>query len=168
MQGTRAARSWGFSALLLSMSFSYTFGANPAVDYPRLLISDTVEDGHIFEDQEINAATLIQANVFQSAQFYSGVQGAYLPSTPVSYLRIAALLLDSLASNRARLANVVQILDVKLDPSKASEALRDQAKNYREIDDDSGAIMIIEQVNDIFSFRDRFWKQVQRQQGGGF
>ncbi len=147
------------------MSFSYGFGANPAIDYPRLLISDTQDTGHIFEDSEITAATAIVGNVWQSGQFYSGVGGAYVPSSPVSYLRIAAMLLDSLASNAARLGGITQLLDVKLEISKASQALRDQAQSYRDIDDDSGAFVIIEQVNDNFSFRDRFWKQVQRQTG---
>lgn len=170
MQGNGAAIFLRVAAPAFLMSFSYGFGANPPIDYPRLLISDTVDVGHIFEDSEITAATNIQAGTFQSSQFWSGAasSGAYLPTQPVSYLRIAALLLDSLASNKARLSAVTQLLDVHMDPSKAAKALSDQATKYREVDDDSGAIMIIEQVNDVFSFRDRFWKQVQRQSGGGF
>lgn len=147
------------------MSFSYRSGANPAVDYPRLLISDTQPENHIFEDEEIGSATAIQNSTFQSGMFYSGVGGATLPTTATSYLRVAALLLDSLAANKSRLSGITQLLDVHMDPSKAAKALSDQAKNYREVDDNSGAIMIIEQVNDVFSFRDRFWKVLQRQSG---
>jgi hypothetical protein len=148
------------------MSFSYQFGANPQIDYPRLLISDTVDLNHIFEDSEIQAAYLIQQSFFQSSMLYSGSSGQYVPASPVSYLRVAALLLDSLAANKSRLSSVTQLLDVKLDPSKASIALRDQAKQYREVDDDSGAFMIIEQCPTVWAFEDRYWKQVQRQSGG--
>lgn len=159
------------------MSFSYNFGANPPIDYIRLLISDTQEtDGgspavniYIFEDSEIMAAYQIQAAQFQSSQFFSGAMGRNLPSQPVSYLRVAALLLDSLASNKSRLSSLVEVLDVKLDPSKASKSLRDQAAAYRETDDNAGAFMIIEQCNDQWSFRQRYWNEVQRQVGpGGF
>lgn len=147
------------------MSFSYAYGANPSIDYIRLLVADTTDLNHVFEDQEIVAATNIQNSTFQSGQFYSGVGGATLPTTATSYLRVAALLLDSLASNKARLSGITQLLDVHMDPSKAAKSLSDQAKNYREVDDNSGAMMIIERVSDDFSFRDRWWKEVQRQSG---
>lgn len=153
-------------AAFLFMSFSYNLGANPAIDYPRLLISDTQSVGHVFEDEEIAAATQIQALQFQSSMFYSGPGGNNLPTSPVSYLRIAALLLDALAANKARLASVKQLLDVKLDSSDAAIQLRATAAEYREVEDNAGAFMIIEQVNDVFSFRDRYWKTVQRQIGG--
>jgi hypothetical protein len=172
-------RALGCAAFLLmsyTPIFTYSGGANPPIDYPRLLVSDTQQfaaDGvtpiYIFSDQEIGAATNIEINVWQSAQYYSGPQGITpLPSIPVPYRRIAATLLDALAANKARLAAVQQILDVKLAPEKAAAALAAQAKAYREADDESGAFVIIEQVNDVFSFRDRFWKTVQRQQAGGF
>ncbi len=148
------------------MSFTYTEGANPTIDYVRLLIPDTDSSNFIYSDEEIAAFYQIQGNVFQSAQFFSGSQGRSIPSTPVSYVRVAALALDSLANNKGRLAGILQILDVKLDLSKASQALRDGAANYRQIDDDSGALMIIEQTNTDWSFRDRVWKQFQRQQLG--
>ena len=131
----------------------------------RLLISDTQSVGHVFEDSEITMAYNIQASQFQSSQLWSGAQGANLPSSPVSYLRVAALLLDCLASNKARLAAVTRILDVELSPEVASKSLRDQAASYRQTDDDAGAFFIIEQVSDQWSFRDRFWKQIQRQTG---
>lgn len=151
------------------MSFSYQLGANPPIDYPRLLISDTQSTNHVFEDEEITAATLIQgqATVFQSAQFYSAPSGTYIPSVPVSPYRIAASLLMALAANKSRLASIKQLLDVKLDSSDAAIQLRTTAEGYLEMDDNLGGIFIIEQVNDTFSFRDRFWKQVQRQTGSG-
>jgi hypothetical protein len=149
------------------MAFSYNScnGSNNPVDWIRLLISDTQSVNHIFEDSEIMGAVAIQGLQFQSAQFWSGQGGANLPSSPVSYLRVAALLLDSIAANKARLASIKQLLDVKLDSSDAAIQMRATAAEYREVDDNSGAFMIIEQVNDAWSFGDRFWKTVQRASG---
>jgi hypothetical protein len=156
------------------MAFTYTSGANPPIDYPRFLISDTVQfdvNGarvYAFEDAEITMAAAIESAVWQSAQFYSAPSGrATQPTVPVSWRRIAASLLDSLASNQARLQIIVKLLDVTINPN-ASRSMREQAQALRDADDNSGAFVIIEQVNDVFSFRDRFCKQVQRQQGGGF
>jgi len=75
------------------------------------------------------------------------------------------MLLDSIASNKALLAGIQQMLDVKLDASKAADALHTQADSYRQVDDESGAMAIIEQCPTYWSFRDRFWAQVQRQSG---
>lgn len=156
-------------------TFSYGYGTNPIIDPIRLLISDTQEFGpdgvtpvYVFADQEIQMAYQIQASAFQSGQFWSPPSGSFtLPTQPVSQLRVAALLLDSLAANTSRLASIKQILDVKLDSRDAAIQLRETACEYRTVEDESGAFAIIEQVNDVFSFRDRWWKQVQRQSGGG-
>jgi hypothetical protein len=156
------------------MSFSYGFGSNPPIDYPRLLISDTVATDpasgqrvYAFEDSEILAATSIEQAVWMSPQFFSPPAGTgTIANTPTPWRRIAATLLDSLASNQARLAIVSKLLDVTINP-RASAEMRAQAAALRQADDESGAFVIIEQVNDVFSFRDRFWKQVQRQQGAG-
>lgn len=145
--------------------FSYNTNPFDAVSYVRLLISDTESPG-IFSDEEINAFYAIQRAQFQSSMFYSYPAGQNLPAQPVSYLRVAALALDSLASNRARLSSITQLLDVHLDPAVASKSLRDQAADYREVDDNAGAISIIEQCTTTWGFRDRFWNQVQRQSGG--
>lgn len=157
------------------MSFSYGAGTNPPIDYPRLLISDTQQfaaDGvtrlYVFEDSEILAAATITAGIWQSSQFFSGVDGvASLPSSPSNYLRTAATLLYSLAANNARLAAIKQILDVRVDATDAADQMRKTAQSYLDLDDNSGAFAIIEMVNSDFSFRDRFWKQVQRQSAGG-
>ena len=153
-------------------SFSYNFGANPPIDYPRLLCSDTVQNDpatgqrvYAFADQEIQAATQIEMQVWQSGQFFSPPAGVgALNNPPYPWRRIAATLLDALAANQARLQIIAKLLDVTINP-KAADAMRAQAAALREADDNSGAFIIIEQVNDVFSFRDRFWKQVQRQQG---
>jgi hypothetical protein len=148
------------------MSFSYDLENTPRIAYIRLLVADTDSTTAIFSDEEIEAAYRIQAATFQSSMKYSGRNGATLPSSPVSYLRVAALLLDSLAANKSRLSSITQLLDVKLSPDKASAALREQAKQYRTVDDESGAFMVIEQCSTVWGFVDRFYKTIQRQNAG--
>ncbi len=109
---------------------------------------------------EINRLT------WQSSMLYSGNAGSYLPSQPVSYLRIAALMCDALASSRSRILGVQKLLDVTLQADgvqKTASALREQANQWREVDDNSGAFVIIEQCQTSFGFIDRFYKQVMRQ-----
>ena len=159
-------------------TFTYNGGANPIIDYPRLLISDTQQFGadgitpvYVFADQEIMAAESIVMGIFQSGQFFNtpsgptggGTLGSYLPNLPVPYYRVAGMLLNSMAANKSKLSSVMQLLDVKLDSSKAAAALQKQAQAYFDMDDNSGAFMIVEQVNDQFSFIDRFFKGWQRQ-----
>lgn len=150
------------------MSFSYNNcdGSQPQIDYMRLLCSDTVSLNHVFEDSELLAFATITALPFQSAQFYDTPLGATLPTSPTTYLRSAALALRSLAANKSRLASIKQLLDVKLDSSDAAIQLRATADSYLEMDDNNGAFFMIEQCNDNFSFRQRFWNTVQRQQVG--
>jgi hypothetical protein len=150
----------------MACTFTYDFESNPLIAYVRLLIPDTNEAKKIFCDEEIEAFYNIQQQVFQSSMFFSGREGRYLPQTPVSYVRVAALALDTLANNKGKLGAVVQLLDVKLDPTRAASVLRDGAENYRKIDDDAGAMVIIEQTNTQWSFEDRWWKQWQRQSAG--
>lgn len=145
------------------MAFTYNYGANPPIDYPRLLIADTVDQNHIFEDSEIEAMTTMQQLQFQSSMFWSGSAGRNLPATPVSYLRIAAMLLRCIAADKARLANALRLLDVQVNTQDAAQELRLQADNYDEVDDNAGAFAIIERCSDDFSFRDRFWYSWMRQ-----
>ncbi len=149
------------------MSFTYynCNGTNDRVDFVRLLVSDTQVSDHIFENEEILGAYQIQSSVFQSSMFYSGQAGQNLPSQPISYLRVSALLLDSLAANKSRLASLKQLLDVKLDASDAAIQLRATAKEYRDVEDNSGAMMIIEQCSTIWGFTQRYWNQIARQSG---
>ncbi len=145
-------------------SYNNCNGTNNQIDYIRLLISDTVNLNHIFEDEEIQGAYQIQQQMgYQSGMFYSGALTTPLPSTPVSYFRVAALLLDALAANKSRLASIKKLLDVQLDSSDAAIQLRATAADYRDQDDNSGAFAIVEMVQDVFSFRDRFWATVQRE-----
>lgn len=150
--------------LVFVMSFTYNNcdGSNDPIDLVRLLISDTQSATPIFQDSEVTGALRINSLVFQSAQFYSGSQGANIPTSPSNILRAAALLLDSMAVDNGKLSIIKQLLDVRLDGTDPSLRLQAMAQEYRDLDDNSGAFFIIEQVNDGFSFRDRFWKTVQR------
>jgi hypothetical protein len=154
-------------------TFTYQGGQNPPIDYPRLMISDTnqflpdgVTPGYVFADQEILAIEQVVFSPFQSAQFYTPPAGQFLPQGVVMpWYRIAAALLDCMASNKAKLASIKRILDVQLDSSDAAKWLQAQAKSYRDVDDNSGAIFIIEQVNNEWSLASRYWAQIARQQG---
>jgi len=155
---------WGRLAAFFFMAFHYANcdGTNDRIDYVRLLVSDTVDTNHIFEDSEIEGAYRITQLTWQSSMFYSNGGGSILPSVPASVYRVAALLLDSLAANESRLDGVLQVLDIKLSAGVASKSLRDIAAGYRELDDNSGAFAIAEQVTNQWSFKQRVWNQYQR------
>jgi hypothetical protein len=148
------------------MAWTYNDGNNPLIDYPRLLVADTNPAKPIFTDGEIMSAYAINTATFQSSQYFSGPAGRNLPPTPTNYFRCAALLLKALAANKGRLAGIIQLLDVKLNLKMAADALRQSADDYLEMDDNSGAFFIAEQVTTVWGFYDRFWSQWQRQQGG--
>jgi len=150
-------------------TYTYNFGQNPPIDWPRMLISDTdTTQPMVYADEEILAATQIQQSVLQSGPFYTfSINQIHpgpmvLPHPPTSYLRVAALLLQGMAANKSKLASIKQLLDVRLDSTDAAIQLGKRADWYLELDDNSGAFVIIEMVQDYASFRERFWKQVQR------
>ena len=158
------------------MSWSFQNGDNPPIDFPRIMTGDMDPDKPIFQDEQILAVEQICVQPFQSGMFWStpngaiggGTLGTMLPQIPINYNRTAAYMLTSMAARQAWPSAVTQLLDVKLNGKAASDALRAIAKDYLDLDDNSGAFMIIEQVNNDWSFRDRFWKQWQRQSAGSF
>lgn len=174
--GQRAALLFLGLLMFPGATFSYQGGANPPIDIPRFMISDTQEflpdgvtPGYVFADSEILMATQLVYSPFQSTQYYTPPAGAFLPQGVVMpWYRIAAALIDSMAANKSKLASIKRILDVQLDSSDAAKWLQAQAKTYRDVDDNSGAIFIIEQVNNEWSLFQRYWNQVQRQQGVPF
>lgn len=123
----------------MPVTFSYDFALYPAISQVRMLIGDTNPDKPIFGDDEITGAYSIQ-----QAQF--GGKGTPSP------LRVAALLLDSLASNKSRLT-MTKLLDANVDPAAASKALRDQANQWRDVDDNSIGVAMLSQYScDLFTF----------------
>lgn len=148
------------------MSFTYIPGT--PIFYVRLLIPDTNSTTPIFQDEEITGFMAINQMTWQSSMYFSYFAGSInLPQTPSNFLRAAALALNSLAGNSSRLASVIGLLDVKLNPAAAAKALQDTAQRYLDMDENSGAFAIAEQVNTVWAFRDRWIAQLQRQTGGG-
>jgi hypothetical protein len=148
------------------MAFTYIPGT--PIFYVRLLIPDTNEASPIFQDDEIQGFMQINQFTWQSSMYFAYQAGnIQLPFTPSNFLRAAALALQSLAGNAARLAAVIGLLDVKLNPAASAAALRAQAQAYLDMDDNSGAFAIAEQVTTVWAFRDRWLAQLQRQTGGG-
>lgn len=104
----------------MAVSFSYSFDLYQQISDVRLLIADTNPAEAIFGDDEISAAIRMQTSLF----------------------RAAALLLDAQAAHIAR-NTVTTLLDVTRNPMGAAAALREQAKQYREMDDDQIAFTIL-------------------------
>jgi len=149
------------------MSFTYTPGTS--IFYVRLLIPDTNSASPIFQDEEITGFMAINQMTWQSSMYNAWQSGRIqLPQTPSNFLRAAALALNSLAGDVARLAAVVGLLDVKLNPAASAAALKAQAQAYLDMDDNSGAFAIYEQVTTVWAFRDRWLAMLQRQTGGGW
>lgn len=149
------------------MSFTYIPGT--PIFYVRLLVPDTNSASPIFSDEEINGFLQINMMTWQSSMYYSQLSGTVdLPACPSNFLRAAALALQSLAGNSARLAAVTKLLDVSLNPAASTKALQAQAQMYLNMDDNSGAFAIYEQCTTEWAFRDRWLAQLQRQTGGSF
>lgn len=122
------------------MSFTYNFTAALNLSRVRLLVADTVDSGHIWEDVEINVALDMES----SACLMTG--GTPVSPAVYSPYRAAALLLDALAANKARLASVVKLLDVDLDAARAARELRATAKQYRETEESAGNFAIANMI----------------------
>ena len=143
------------------MSFSYD--PSTPIGVVRLLVSDTVNVAPlpIWQDDEIQAAL----NVFVSTGMLVGLSG-YNLAVPVpqtwSYRRSAALLLRSLAGNKARMATV-GLLDAKINGAAAANALRAIATDYVTSEENDGFFAVSDMVQDAFSMRERLWKMLYRQ-----
>lgn len=150
------------------MSFSYDSALTP-LNAVRMLIADTDSTAPIFADDEINRALYLESSqaLYISSQASPTAMNLQIPYVPQVYsvYRAAALLLDAIAANRSRLQNVIQLLDVKLSTTSLGNELRAQAKQYREVEANSGSFAIAEMVQNDFSARERLWKSRQRTQG---
>jgi hypothetical protein len=143
------------------MAFTYQGGNNPSIDYPRLLIADTDSSNPIFQDSEILAASQICSFVISVPG-----NGNYASSYTPDPRYVAATLLESLASNAARLGNALTVLDIKIDTKQAAADLRATARVMRDAVDNAPGFMVAEWVNDQFGARERWWKVMLRQQQG--
>ena len=147
---------------------SFTYDPTTQLGQVRLLVADTNSAKPIWQDNEVQAALTMESSSYLYISGMGQPNGAAGPVgvNVVSTLRAAALLLDSLASNRSRLATVSQLLDVKLSHNLAAQELRATAKEYRDLEANSGSFAIAELVNDQFGARERVWKELLRREGG--
>ena len=151
------------------MAFTYTPAQKDPISRVRLLIADTDSNNPVFSDDEVNLAIDAETstNLFISAQAIpTGVNVSPPIPQVTSYWRAAALLLDSLAADKSRLAAVNKLLDVQINPEKAAQELRLTAKEYRDRENNAGHFAIAEIVNDVFAARERVWKQLLRLYAG--
>lgn len=151
------------------MSFTYTPSNPDPITRVRLLVADTDSTNPVFQDSEVQMALDAEnsQSLFISAQAISSGISVSPPIPQVfSYFRSAALLLDALAADKSRLAAVNKLLDVQINPEKAAQELRLTAKDYRDRENNAGHFAIAEMVNDIFSARERVWKQLLRLYAG--
>jgi len=133
-----------------------------------MMIADTDILHPIMSNEEITNSLYLTSTqaLYQNSQNFA--TGLISTSTAQQYSLwyAAALCLDCMASNKSYLAAIQQLLDVKLDAAKAATALRAQAKEYRDREDNSGAFAIIEQVVTNFQARERWLYQLLRIEGG--
>lgn len=117
---------------------SFTYDITTEIGKVRALIPDTDSSSHAFEDDEI--------------QFY-------LDESDADRKLAAALACEVLASNKAKLAKVIDVLDVKVDTTKAAELLFKRSQALREQAEESGDFEIAEMVYDAPSARERIAKE---------
>lgn len=126
---------------------AFTYDLSTDAGKVRLIIPDNVSTAYVFEDDEIDAFLSLE---------YSNTR------------RAAALALETIASNEAYVLKVIELLDLKTDGAKTSDALLKRAKLLRDQADrqdaseEGGAWDIAEWVVDDFSARERIEKQWQR------
>jgi hypothetical protein len=104
----------------------------------RLLIGDTVDSGHLFEDAEIAAFLSLNGDNVRLA---------------------AAQALEAIAANQVMVLKVIRRLDLSTDGAAVARELRQQASSLRDqaesgIDDPEGLFGIAELGVDIFGRRE--------------
>jgi hypothetical protein len=146
------------------MSFTYDFTTQPLLSRVRMLIPDTVDVGHVFEDEEVNEAIFMESSqgLYSSGMADTTGLSVQPPIQVYSIRRAAAVLVDIMAGRAGAQAIVEQILDVKLSAKAVSDALHAYATCLRETEANSGAFAIAEWVVDPFSARERVYKQILR------
>lgn len=127
------------------MSFTFEVGTDRGK--VRLLIADTRSDlpgSPIFQDDEIDAFLWLEDD---------------------SVKRAAALAAETIAFNEALVQKKIVLLGghVETDGPATAAALRASAAEWRRQEDEAPAFDIAEQVFDDFTYRDRVFKQAQRE-----
>lgn len=123
---------------------AFTYDVSTDVGKVRLLIMDNNASSYLFEDGELSAFLLMEADVVR---------------------RGAALALETMASNEAYVSKRIEILDLKADGPAVATALMKRAAELRaqadrdEQGEAGGAFDIAEMVVDDFTARERLAKE---------
>lgn len=81
-----------------------------------------------------------------------------------SVLRFAAAnCLDSIASSQALLLKRITLLDLQTDGPALAKSLRDHAESLRSASQDEPGFAFIEQINDLFGYREKIIKDYLRE-----
>lgn len=127
---------------------AFTYDLTSDIGKIRLLIMDNQSSVYLFEDAEIST--------------FLSLEGSNVK-------RGAALALETMASNDAYVLKYMTLLDLSTNGPAVSAELRKRAADLRaqaafdESREDGGAFDIAEQVQDVFTARDRLRKQWLRQ-----
>lgn len=143
------------------MSFTYDLVNAYDLSVVRLLVFDTNSAAPIFEDIEVTTALQYESsqNLIVALSGYTLRQPAKLI---YSHRRAAAMLLRSLAANKARLATISGLLDVKLNAAQAAQQLNALADQYINDEANAGYFAISEMVVNNFSMRERLVAMLYR------
>lgn len=120
-------------------AMTFTFDIASIVGKVRLMIPDKLADGHLFEDDEIQA---------------------FLDLESGNLKRATALALETTASDQALVLKVIRIQDLSTDGRAVAEALMKRAEVLRaqaadeEEAEDGGGFDIAQMAVDPFSYRD--------------
>ena len=126
---------------------TYSYDLQTSVGKIRMLIPDHDASIVLCTDEEIAA--------------FLGMEGSNVK-------RAAALALETIASDRALVLQVISSNDLSVNGAAVAKALTDRAKMLRDqadIEDagvDGGAFDIAEQVPNEFAFRERTWNEMLR------
>lgn len=119
---------------------AFTYDVSTDRGKVRLLCTDTLESNAIFQDAEIDAFLSMNTSVRLAA----------------------AAALEVIASNEVLVLKKIVNLDLETDGPAVARELREQAKQLRAQESSVGAFDIAEQINDDFTAREYWLKQVQR------
>ena len=133
------------------MSYTYDASITSDLNDVRLIIADTDSTNPQFQDEQVNR--------------FLAVSGS-------NVLRASAMALNVIASNESLVQKQISLLGLSTNGPAVARDLRahavwlmDQAAFY-EAAEAGGAFDVAEQVVDVFTFRERVYKQWERQQIG--
>ena len=122
------------------MAFTYTIASDRGK--VRLLARDTVDTGHLFEDDEVDAFLALNSDVV---------------------LLAAAMALENVAANEVLVQKRIRLLDLQTDGPAEAKELRALATSYREQYESAGAFDWAEMVLDPATYMERVYDEAARE-----